>query len=528
MGDVKYMKDNRKVFLAILLIVEILLIVYMAWHWGNNHLCSDNTAELVLAELLNREGGILSKNWYYSTELRVLNTQLVMAPLFSFFSDWHVIRAVGTGILLVILLLSWIFLCRSLSLGKYLIYLSPLILWPFSGMYMGFVLFGLYYIPHLVILFISLGLCLNNFQKLKNLRLLLLVIIAFIAGLGGIRMVVVCYLPLFAATVFSVIPFFRSKGGAFEDPLYKSFLALAASFAGLFINNTILVELYSFITMVPTHLSLPHWERLPSVLKSVPFFLGAVRPVFSFSNIIVDLMVLLLCLLIACMSVRLVLHWKSLSQETHMLLLLFLFSFLITAFSPIISTQWWSNRYIILPAIGYLVIIAAYMDQFKLDNPKISKSICALILIASLFTGFNQCFSFARSKRLPQSEAAYSYIINSGMEFGFGDWDTSDLLTELSNGRIRLCKIVSFKNMDPWYWLMEKDFQKYAKGKPVFLIMNNGRLTYNGGIPHLWGKWTKNDLAYLDAGQIVFQDKHYTVWRYETYEQLEQLVGKRF
>ena len=169
MGDVKYMKDNRKVFLAILLIAEILLIVYMAWHWGNNHLCSDNTAELVLAELLNREGGILSKNWYYSTELRVLNTQLVMAPLFSFFSDWHVIRAVGTGILLVILLLSWIFLCRSLSLGKYLIYLSPLILWPFSGMYMGFVLFGLYYIPHLVILFISLGLCLNNFQKLKNL-----------------------------------------------------------------------------------------------------------------------------------------------------------------------------------------------------------------------------------------------------------------------------------------------------------------------------------------------------------------------
>ena len=198
--------------------------------------------------------------------------------------------------------------------------------------------------------------------------------------------------------------------------------------------------------MVPTHLSLPHWERLPSVLKSVPFFLGAVRPVFSFSNIIVDLMVLLLCLLIACMSVRLVFTGIVVSGNAHVIVA-FSFSFLITAFSPIISTQWWSNRYIILPAIGYLVIIAAYMDQFKLDNPKISKSICALILIASLFTGFNQCFWFARSKRLPQSEAAYSYIINSGMEFGFGDWDTSDLLTELSNGRIRLCKIGSFKRL---------------------------------------------------------------------------------
>ena len=114
------------------------------------------------------------------------------------------------------------------------------------------------------------------------------------------------------------------------------------------------------------------------------------------------------------------------------------------------------------------------------------------------------------------------------MKFGFGDWDTSDVLTELSNGNIHLCKILNFKHMDVWYWLMEKDFQKYAKGEPVFLIIDNNRLSYNGGVPHVVGSWARSDLTYLDSGKVVFRDQHFTVWRYESYEQLESLVGKKF
>ena len=109
----------------------------------------------------------------------------------------------------------------------------------------------------------------------------------------------------------------------------------------------------------------------------------------------------------------------------------------------------------------------------------------------------------------------------------FGDWDTSDVLTELSNGRIHLCKIYNFKRMDTWYWLMEKDFQKYAKGEPVFLIINNDRLSYHLNYGYLGGSWEKSDLTYLDSGKIVFQDLHFTVWRYESYEQFESLLGKK-
>ena len=118
------MKKHQKVLFGILLMAEIALMVYMTWQYGAQWLDSDDSAEMILAELLSREGGILSKNWYYSTELRVLNTQLVMAPLFCLFSDWRVVRTVGTGVLLVILLFSYLFLCRSVKLGKTLIYFA--------------------------------------------------------------------------------------------------------------------------------------------------------------------------------------------------------------------------------------------------------------------------------------------------------------------------------------------------------------------------------------------------------------------
>ena len=36
---------------------------------------SDLASEMVLADLLNQEGSIISTNWYYSTELKVVNLQ---------------------------------------------------------------------------------------------------------------------------------------------------------------------------------------------------------------------------------------------------------------------------------------------------------------------------------------------------------------------------------------------------------------------------------------------------------------------
>ena len=43
--------------------------------YGKAILDSDLAAEMVLANLLNKEHSVISKEWYYSTELRVFESQ---------------------------------------------------------------------------------------------------------------------------------------------------------------------------------------------------------------------------------------------------------------------------------------------------------------------------------------------------------------------------------------------------------------------------------------------------------------------
>ena len=51
---------------------------------------SDLASEMILADLLNREGSVISHNWFYSTELKVVNLQwFYRLGLLLFPDDWH-------------------------------------------------------------------------------------------------------------------------------------------------------------------------------------------------------------------------------------------------------------------------------------------------------------------------------------------------------------------------------------------------------------------------------------------------------
>ena len=72
---------SRAITFGIFIFAELFLI-YFLWHHIDFFLNSDDASELILAKLLSEEKRIMSRNWYYSTEIRFLNTNLVYAPLF--------------------------------------------------------------------------------------------------------------------------------------------------------------------------------------------------------------------------------------------------------------------------------------------------------------------------------------------------------------------------------------------------------------------------------------------------------------
>ncbi|MBO5450635.1 MAG: hypothetical protein J6A11_03725 [Lachnospiraceae bacterium] len=179
---------------AILVVTFAILVLFM--HARLDYLLgADESSELLLGKLLAEENHVLSQNWYYSTELRFLNTQLIYALCFKLFSNWHVVRVVASAILYLIMLISYYYLCRQLKRQKYFAITASILLLPFSAEYFIVVLKGLYYIPHISISFLSVGLgycmaipiCLLNLLYgpwKKQFRILLSVIL-----LGSIQFV---------------------------------------------------------------------------------------------------------------------------------------------------------------------------------------------------------------------------------------------------------------------------------------------------------------------------------------------------
>ena len=92
------------IFGKVMLVAVVILNAWLTYKCYFNFLRSDDSSELVMSRLLSKEGGILSGNWYYSTELEILNTQLVYSLLFHFTSDFKFVRIAGQIILTILFL----------------------------------------------------------------------------------------------------------------------------------------------------------------------------------------------------------------------------------------------------------------------------------------------------------------------------------------------------------------------------------------------------------------------------------------
>lgn len=236
--------------LAWLIVCYAAACVYAA-KCGTYYIDADMSSEMVLAKLLSEEGGILSKNWYYSTELRVLNNQLVAAPLFALFDNWQLVRTLATAITLMIMTLCYIFMARSVGLSRAGTLVSAgVLLLPLSGSYTYAVLTGLFYIPHICISFLLFGLYCQYIGagKKKTLWAGFAAVLSFIAGLGGVRQMFIFTVPAFitAGILLFENGIRKPVRGECMDFAAVSTIALVMSAAGCLVNRKVLPQIYNF------------------------------------------------------------------------------------------------------------------------------------------------------------------------------------------------------------------------------------------------------------------------------------------
>lgn len=266
----KSSKPGRALFLlsvAFFLAAFLCLCLFIKGHIVY-FLNSDDSSELILAKLLADGNGLVTDKWYYSTELRVLNTQILYSFFFNLTQNWRHVRLLSFGCLYIIMLLSLLFMMDRLKIRRYYFFAAGILCIPFSGDYFEYVQKGAYYLPHIIISFLAIGLIewIADSRKSTGKTATLICVsfvLALISGLGGARQVAVTYLPLFFSGLFLSVQSavsvtetgskrrhvsisFQQLPDSVWIFLFASAVSFAGSAIGYVINTKVLSKLFSF------------------------------------------------------------------------------------------------------------------------------------------------------------------------------------------------------------------------------------------------------------------------------------------
>ena len=94
-----------KTFVIVLLILQVCILVYFFFeqYFNSAMFESDAASEILLAEQMTKEGfHVFPDNWYYSTEIKMVCNQLIMAPVYSLCHNYKIAYALSSIIIMIV------------------------------------------------------------------------------------------------------------------------------------------------------------------------------------------------------------------------------------------------------------------------------------------------------------------------------------------------------------------------------------------------------------------------------------------
>ena len=125
-------KNRGRLLPAALLILAFATSVAAYARLGRHYPDADLASEMVLSDLLNREGRLVTDSWYYSSELRVVSPVPLYQLGLALFSSWHAARVFAVSVMLALTLACFLYMARSCGLAAGGLYAAAVLALPAS------------------------------------------------------------------------------------------------------------------------------------------------------------------------------------------------------------------------------------------------------------------------------------------------------------------------------------------------------------------------------------------------------------
>lgn len=501
------------------------LILGLAWDgWyhfvhGKEMLDSDMAGEMILANILNKENSVtgMTKSWMYSTSVDVLNIQWPLRlGLLVFPHDWHMARVLGTMLTILLVAFAAWFVMRMSGRNDLAPWSAAFVVFPGGGWYFWQAIYGGYYLMYILISLFSYSLILFVYKspdtKKRYLAMLLVTVLGILAGMAGVKQLMVFYAPLVLAAIVIYIVKLPEEGIKNNRRIFlvASLWGSVASVVGYGINSKVLSNIYEFRDYGDTIIQ--YNDSFLDYIRYFTWSFGFIDQKEFLSPVgIASMCGLIFGILLLASAGLLLLRFDKLDDREQILAVVAMTSIL---FNCLIFTYVKGGMQYFLPVIpfGYLMFVLA-LDTLRFASKKASFLVLNMAMImltvASMGTVYNESHGPIHQYRAkPGLMRVVDMLSDAGYTEGISKFWTANVVTELSDGEIEM--FILGKENEQWEgWLEKADHLGSYPEKPYFYIYEipekDGFEDHKAELDEAFrGEHPELNLIYEDARYVIY------------------------
>ena len=470
------MENKRKSISLLGWIIGALLLIYLGVFCYLNlcrytqHVDSDIAAEALLAREIWVEKDITPNDWISSTERRIIGMPTVTAAFYGITGSMQTAVGIACVLLGAILLGTFYFFLRKLSLSRQASFTALLVLCALpangfrnEGQMVPFVtlllfLFAEYYVFHGIFLFLNILFYIKLREKQRITRKiflewLVLFITAVLLNCGGQRCLQVIILPLL---VVEVIALFR-ESGHFKQKLPGG-RYLPTAYVGSLVLAFLVSCLYGGRGDYAVYLLQPR-EMVEKLLLTVPaailenFGLAGNAKVGSFASLIQ----LLLWAFLILLGYGLWYVFREKTETTDRqknALMILLASVGVTAFIIGITSAEAAHYYFFMAWFAAAVLVAVMVDHMPERQPVFAGLILtAVALFAILNLKYTYYDAVTTQDNLKEYQEVADFLMDEGIEYGYAEFWDAERICLITDGKVTMGHSYTMANLSGYWWL---------------------------------------------------------------------------